>query len=173
MRDVTVRLGDSAARCTVEGAGPEFTVQGGHGAPHRLRVCVLDPGTLQIDIGGHTRLVRIAHDGTRWWLHFDGQAMECQVTPSPEGCRGSARLVHDDLSAPMPGGITQVLVAPGDAVSMGQPLLIIEAMKMEHVIRAPRAGRIRVVPVRPGDQVEAGAVVVELSPESGREERTE
>jgi 3-methylcrotonyl-CoA carboxylase alpha subunit len=65
----------------------------------------------------------------------------------------------------MPGAVTQVLVGEGDTVTAGQPLVIIEAMKMEHVIRAPRAGRIHAVHVRAGDRVEGGIPVVELTPE--------
>jgi hypothetical protein len=59
----------------------------------------------------------------------------------------------------MPGAVTHVLVREGDAVSPGQPLVIVETMKMEHVIRARRAGRVRALRVREEDQVEAGTVV--------------
>jgi 3-methylcrotonyl-CoA carboxylase alpha subunit len=62
----------------------------------------------------------------------------------------------------MPGGVTQVLVRKGEEVTVGQPLVIVEAMKMEHVIRASRAGRITAVLVREGDQVDGGAVVVKI-----------
>ena len=78
---------------------------------------------------------------------------------------GPSRPPGADLSAPMPGSVTQVLVRAGDAVTPGQPLVIIEAMKMEHVIRAPRVGRVHAVHIRPGDQVEGGATLVDLAPE--------
>lgn len=62
----------------------------------------------------------------------------------------------------MPGAVTQVSAREGDTVAAGQAIVTIEAMKMEHVIRAPHAGRIVALRVRPGEQVEAGAVVAEL-----------
>jgi biotin carboxyl carrier protein len=62
----------------------------------------------------------------------------------------------------MPGTVTQVLVRDGDQVAQGQPLVIVEAMKMEHVIRAPHATRIRIVRVSAGDQIEGGTIVAEI-----------
>ena len=62
----------------------------------------------------------------------------------------------------MPGVITKVMVVVGDDVTKGQPLLALEAMKMEHVIRAPRAGRVRSVSASPGQMVQAGATLAEL-----------
>ena len=62
----------------------------------------------------------------------------------------------------MPGVITKVMVVVGDEVSKGQPLVALEAMKMEHLIRAPRAGRVRRVEASPGQMVQAGVALVEL-----------
>jgi biotin carboxyl carrier protein len=53
-------------------------------------------------------------------------------------------------------------VSEGEIVTAGQPIVVVEAMKMEHVIRAPHAGRVIALRVRQGEQVEAGAVVAEL-----------
>ena len=74
----------------------------------------------------------------------------------PEGGAGGG------LEAPMPGVITRVMVAAGDTVTKGQPLVALEAMKVEHLIRAPRAGRIARVNVQPGEMVNGGVPVVEL-----------
>lgn len=67
------------------------------------------------------------------------------------------------LKAPMPGLITRILVAPGDKVTEGQGLVVMEAMKMENELRSPNAGTVRAVTVTPGTAVEKGAVLVELS----------
>ncbi|MCL6498971.1 MAG: hypothetical protein K6U07_02935 [Firmicutes bacterium] len=62
----------------------------------------------------------------------------------------------------MPGLLTRVLVEPGQVVAAGQPLYVVEAMKMETVVRAARPARVLRVLAREGEQVEGGAVVVEL-----------
>jgi 3-methylcrotonyl-CoA carboxylase alpha subunit len=67
----------------------------------------------------------------------------------------------------MPGVVTRVLVAAGDAVTKGQPLLALEAMKMEHLIRAPRDGRIRSVAASVGEMVNGGVPLVEMDEAAG------
>jgi 3-methylcrotonyl-CoA carboxylase alpha subunit len=66
------------------------------------------------------------------------------------------------LEAPMPGVVTRVMVAAGDRVKKGQPLVALEAMKMEHLVRAPRDGRVKRVAASPGEMVNGGAALVEL-----------
>ena len=69
------------------------------------------------------------------------------------------------LLAPMPGAVVRVAVAEGARVTAGQPLVVLEAMKMEHTVAAPVDGVVTALHVRPGDQVESGqalAVVEEL-----------
>ena len=69
------------------------------------------------------------------------------------------------VEAPMPGLLREVFVVPGDAVEAGGRLALLEAMKMEHVLRAPRAGVVAEVPYGAGAQVEAGAPLVVLEEE--------
>ena len=63
----------------------------------------------------------------------------------------------------MPGTVLRVLVAPGDAVEARQPLVVLEAMKMETPLVAPYAGTVAAVHVAEGDRVAGGASLVELS----------
>ena len=63
------------------------------------------------------------------------------------------------IAAPMPGRVVRVLVGAGDAVEARQPVVVVEAMKMENELRAPRAGRIREITVTPGTSVEAGRIL--------------
>ena len=65
-----------------------------------------------------------------------------------------------DVQAPMPGKVLQVLVKPGDAVEEGQALLVLEAMKMENMIKAVVAGIVSEVPIAEGEAVEKGALLV-------------
>jgi len=62
----------------------------------------------------------------------------------------------------MSGMVVAVMVKPGDVVSKGAPLMILEAMKMEHTIAAPAAGKVKVVNYVPGDRVKEGADLVDL-----------
>jgi biotin carboxyl carrier protein len=66
------------------------------------------------------------------------------------------------VKAPIPGMVTRVLVAQGDVVAAGQPLLLLEAMKMENEIRAARAGAIEALHVAAGQGVRLGDVLVEI-----------
>jgi biotin carboxyl carrier protein len=59
----------------------------------------------------------------------------------------------------MPGRVVQVLAAVGDEVKEGQPILVLEAMKMQNEIKAPQAGRLTRVRFRAGDYVEAGSIL--------------
>src|SRR5207249_9790645 len=68
------------------------------------------------------------------------------------------------LTAPMPGRVVELLVRPGEAVRRGQPLLVVEAMKMEHTIAAPRDGTVAAVNFATGDLVEEGVELIALEP---------
>jgi 3-methylcrotonyl-CoA carboxylase alpha subunit len=81
--------------------------------------------------------------------------------------REGAGAAADGTRSPMPGLVRAVLVVPGQAVAVGDRLVVLEAMKMEHALAAPRAGRVAEVLVREGDQVEAGAPLVRLDLDDG------
>ena len=66
----------------------------------------------------------------------------------------------------MPGKVIAVKVEAGQAVTRGQELLVVEAMKMENAIRAPRDGVVKSISARVGDMVSPGMVLVELEEES-------
>jgi 3-methylcrotonyl-CoA carboxylase alpha subunit len=70
------------------------------------------------------------------------------------------------VSAPMPGKITALHVAIGDAVEEGQALMVLEAMKMEHTIKAPASATIGALPFAVGDQVTEGATLVGFEEET-------
>ncbi len=72
-----------------------------------------------------------------------------------------------EVSAPMPGKILAVLVSEGDVIETGQPLVVMEAMKMETTLRAESPALVKKVRIAPGDMVEHGAALIELSPAPG------
>jgi biotin carboxyl carrier protein len=69
----------------------------------------------------------------------------------------------NELKAPMPGLIVGISVQPGDAISKGDSLLILEAMKMENNLKAPGEGIVKTIRVAKGDRVEKGQVLVEFA----------
>jgi 3-methylcrotonyl-CoA carboxylase alpha subunit len=77
----------------------------------------------------------------------------------------SASGASDRVTSPMPGKIIQLLVKAGDAVKKGQPLAVLEAMKMEHTLAAPADAKVASVEVSQGDQVNDGAIVVRFETE--------
>lgn len=76
----------------------------------------------------------------------------------------STEVVHKvkDIKAPMPGLVLDLLVAPGQTISAGEKILILEAMKMENVIKSPGDGVVKSVFVKKGDSVEKGFLMIEM-----------
>jgi propionyl-CoA carboxylase alpha chain len=66
------------------------------------------------------------------------------------------------LLAPMPGLVTRLDVKKGDKVEPGQPVAVMEAMKMENILRAPKAARVKATPVKAGESVAVDQVIVEF-----------
>ena len=66
------------------------------------------------------------------------------------------------LLAPMPGLLTQLLVAPGDTVEAGQPLAVVEAMKMENILRAQKAATVKAANFAPGESLAVDAAILEF-----------
>jgi propionyl-CoA carboxylase alpha chain len=81
------------------------------------------------------------------------------LRPVPRFANPVSQAAAGSLLAPMPGTIARLGVAAGEQVVAGQPLLWLEAMKMEHVISAPAAGTVTELPVAAGQQVEVGSVL--------------
>jgi biotin carboxyl carrier protein len=76
------------------------------------------------------------------------------------GAQDGGRAGAQSVSAPMPGRVVRVLVAPGDTVTARQGVVVVEAMKMENELRSPKAGTVKEVSVAAGTSVEAGRVLV-------------
>ncbi|WP_330304766.1 MULTISPECIES: acetyl-CoA carboxylase biotin carboxylase subunit [unclassified Streptomyces] len=99
------------------------------------------------------------------WLGRDGDAWHVRDhDPVAASLTGAAHSGADSLTAPMPGTVTVVKVAVGDEVTAGQSLLVVEAMKMEHVISAPHAGTVSELDVAPGTTVAMDQVLAVIAP---------
>ncbi|MFF3031356.1 biotin carboxylase N-terminal domain-containing protein [Streptomyces rubiginosohelvolus] len=99
------------------------------------------------------------------WLGRDGDTWHVQDhDPVEASLSGAGRSGADTLAAPMPGTVTVVKVAVGDEVEAGQSLLVVEAMKMEHVISAPHAGTVTELDVSAGATVAMDQVLAVVVP---------
>ncbi|MGW0764099.1 acetyl-CoA carboxylase biotin carboxylase subunit [Streptomyces sp. NPDC002676] len=99
------------------------------------------------------------------WIGRDGDAWHVRDhDPVAASLSRSGHAGADSLTAPMPGTVTVVKVAVGDEVAAGQSLLVVEAMKMEHVISAPHAGTVAELDVTPGTTVAMDQVLAVIAP---------
>lgn len=129
-----------------------------HGAPAGATVTA-DRVTVQLD----GRVSHFHRSGD--WLGRDGDTWHVQDhDPVEASLSGAGRSGADTLAAPMPGTVTVVKVAVGDEVEAGQSLLVVEAMKMEHVISAPHAGTVTELDVTAGATVAMDQILAVVAP---------
>ncbi|MEV5879722.1 biotin carboxylase N-terminal domain-containing protein [Streptomyces sp. NPDC052101] len=117
--------------------------------------------TVSVTLDGVRHAFRRAGD----WIGRDGDAWQVRDhDPVAASLGRSAHAGADSLTAPMPGTVTVVKVAVGDEVAAGQSLLVVEAMKMEHVISAPHAGTVAELDVSAGTTVAMDQVLAVITP---------
>jgi len=151
--------GTQACEASVDFLGAGYRLRIGE-RDHALAAERLEDGRLQLQLDGRTYAVRAVRDGEDW--HLFGAGSRCRLRLESELQGLDIEAGGASLAAPMPGKIAQVLVEPGARVKKGAPLVILEAMKMEHTIVAPRDGAVKEIFFRVGDQVSEGAELLEL-----------
>ena len=124
-------------------------------------------GEMRIGLGGDTFTAAVVRrqtaDGVDYTLFADGTSRRLRlVDPLDVTQYETAGAAEDKVRSPLPGKIIDLRVKPGDKVSKGQPLLILEAMKMEHTLAAPADGTVKSVRYAVGEQVAEGAELVEF-----------
>ncbi|SEC40533.1 propionyl-CoA carboxylase alpha chain [Amycolatopsis tolypomycina] len=116
-----------------------------------------EPGRVVLDVAGVRRAFDVArHDGVSY---VDSTLGSVALTAAPRFADPDAALAAGSLVAPMPGTVVRLAVQAGDPVKAGDPLLWLEAMKMEHRIAAPADGVVAELPVTVGQQVEVGTIL--------------
>jgi geranyl-CoA carboxylase alpha subunit len=113
-------------------------------------------------LDGSPRRVAFAASQTAWWLD-DGQ--DTRWFGRARSAGGGHDADPGQVKAPMDGEVTAVTVSAGDPVQAGTPLLVLEAMKIEHRLLAPRPGRISALHTAPGARVRVGDVLVDIDTE--------
>jgi acetyl-CoA/propionyl-CoA carboxylase biotin carboxyl carrier protein len=118
---------------------------------------------LLLTVDGRSRRFVHVHDGPVLWLGSEGAAWP--LTEQQRTGRAHGAGAHTgDLLSPMPGSVIAVHVAEGETVQAGRPLLVVEAMKMEHAIVAPHDGVVSALEVRTGDQVAVDQLLATVTP---------
>jgi 3-methylcrotonyl-CoA carboxylase alpha subunit len=163
-RTITLRLGDVQQDVSVEYGAGGYALAIGAGAKVPASGEWAEHGAFRARIGERRVHAAVVVAGERRHVFFEGRAYPfARVDPAQSAGRGDDTAGR--LTAPMPGKVIALLAEPGKRVEKGAPLLVLEAMKMEHAIRAPRAGVVKAFRFEAGDQVSEGVELVELEAE--------
>jgi biotin carboxyl carrier protein len=118
----------------------------------------LDGRVVDLLMEGAPPDVGVVTRGMRFYAKVESERM--RAASAALGSRGAAG--ESLVTSPMPGRVLKVLVAEGDAITAGTPLVVVEAMKMENELVAARDGTVAKIYVQPGATVESGAKLVEV-----------
>jgi 3-methylcrotonyl-CoA carboxylase alpha subunit len=136
------------------------------GQSHALSGERLPGGRMRVRLDGRAYNARAVRDGRDWHVFCEGDYRRLSLKEELAGLDEDARV--GSLAAPMPGKIIQVMTATGAKVTKGQPLLILEAMKMEHTITAPADGVVKEIHYAAGEQVLEGVELITLEQNQGQ-----
>ncbi|MFH8368795.1 acetyl/propionyl/methylcrotonyl-CoA carboxylase subunit alpha [Streptomyces sp. NPDC018031] len=170
---VTVRVRGLAHDAEIRLERPEDTAEDAAGAPEPVPARLLTAGADRITVewGGITHPFVVARGPEGIWLGRDGDTWHLlHHDPVEAALRGGGAAGHAGaLTAPMPGTVTVVKAAVGDRVTAGQGLLVVEAMKMEHLISAPYDGTVTELDVTAGSTVAMDQVLAVVTPHDSEE----
>ena len=142
----------------------ESWLDGGDVAGSTARVLEWTPRSIDLDVNGLRTKARVTRAGDA--LRVQAPRGTASFTIKPRFELPGSDITDDGVSAPMPGVVLEVRCAPGDTVTAGQTLIVLEAMKMEHHMNAPHDGVVGAVHVVAGSQVDNGQVLVVFDDES-------
>jgi biotin carboxyl carrier protein len=132
------------------------------GFPFLVDGKMLPDGRVEFTLEGKTFRAVVAQNGNSSYVLLDGHSYTLKQVE--EEATDTQQEQEPSLNAPMPGRITKILVNIGDIVKPKQQLVILEAMKMEHVITAPYAGTVAKINFKVGEQVKEGQTLLKIDP---------
>lgn len=127
----------------------------------------ISPNEFSILLDKKNMKVYVADSDEHVYVYIHGKIIRLDKPGAVAGGFGGAGGefgVKDEISTPMPGKVVKVLVNEGDQVEAGQPLVIVESMKMENEIKSPAAGEVVAVNFSDGDLVEPGQPIIKINP---------
>lgn len=155
---VTLRTGDRVLEALVEADG-RITIDG-----QDFTVTRMGPGMFAVSNDEERWQVAVAGPPDERWVAVDGEVAVVEVASSGSAPRRKPSAQGDAMVAPMPATVVSIQVTPGQSVTRGETVILLEAMKMELPVRAPRDGVVHAVLCSEGQLVQPGVALVELEP---------
>ena len=159
-----VRAAAEEFQIEVHGDGNAFTAVFG-GKTHHVELAPVVPSAYTLIVDGVCHHLALQDRSASWTLSLDGVAHIVDVTRAGRSAgAGAARAAAGggEVRAPMPGLLVSVQVSDGTAVAAGQPVAIMEAMKMQMELRAPRPGTVRRISAAAGQELASGQVLMAI-----------
>lgn len=151
-----IQLNEELIDVEIKDHGPKFVLFSMDGVEYAVNLAADYDGVMTLNQNGSN------HRVTSVETHFVVDGVEFNIEAPKRGRNKSKGEGHHQMVSPMPGKILKIFVEPGAAVEVGTPLLVMEAMKMEHTIRANKKGVVEAVLARVGDQVQGGVELVKI-----------
>jgi 3-methylcrotonyl-CoA carboxylase alpha subunit len=133
------------------------------GSAYPLALRERSADALSIELEGRRLEARIVDLAGTLHVFCEGRHVMLRAAQTEDALQASSTDEGGSLATPLPGTVVAVHVEAGQSVAAGAPLITVEAMKMEHTLKAPRAGTVERLPYAVGDRVAGGAVLVEFT----------
>jgi acetyl/propionyl-CoA carboxylase alpha subunit len=145
----------------------DVTIDDARHEVHVLHDATAEDGgrVLDIVVDGEPAHLTVVTRGRDVWLHGAGLIRRLVVEPLTRHADPGRAAAGAAFTAPMPGAVAAVEVGAGDHVAAGATMVVVEAMKMEHPVKAPVAGTVTAVHVAVGDPVDGATVLLEFEPD--------
>jgi 3-methylcrotonyl-CoA carboxylase alpha subunit len=161
--NTTWQFGESLV--AVAAAAPDHYLARIAGQEIALRILRRDAISLQVECDGAISQLQVFEAAPALHLFSSGRHVVANLQGTDDALQVAGTAEQGSLLTPLPGTVVAVHVAAGEHVARGAPLITVEAMKMEHTLTAPYAGIVSRIAFGLADRVQAGAVLVELTPQ--------